>query len=49
MYLDTQNYIGPNDDAIKFALFGVTATDAQLEEVKRFAQFIQDRDKAANK
>ena len=35
----------PNDDEIKFALFGVdpaNITDAQFEEVKRFAQYIRD-------
>lgn len=37
----------PSDDLIKYALFGGAATDAQLEEVKRFAQFIQERDKGA--
>lgn len=30
---------------LKFALFGGEATDKQLEEVRRFAQFIKERDK----
>ena len=36
----------PTDDEIKFALFGGDAeiTDAQLEEVKRFAQFVKMRE-----
>jgi len=36
----------PSDDDIKFALFGVdpaNITDAQFEEVKRFAQYIRDQ------
>jgi len=36
----------PNDDEIKFALFGVdpaNITDAQFEEVKRFAQFVREQ------
>lgn len=33
-----------SDDAIKFALFGGTCTDAQYEEVKQFARFIKERD-----
>ena len=36
----------PNDDDIKFALFGVDSadiTDAQFEEVKRFAQFVREQ------
>jgi transcriptional regulator with XRE-family HTH domain len=34
-------------DDIKFALFGgdKTITDAQYDEVKRFAQFVRERDK----
>ena len=32
-----------SDDDLKFALFGGEATDEQLEEVKRFAKFIQSR------
>ena len=35
----------PNDDDIKFALFGVdpaNITDAQFEEVKRFARYVQE-------
>ena len=35
---------GPSDDDLKFALFGGTASDAQFEEVKRFARFIKERD-----
>ena len=35
---------GPSDDEIKFALFGGAASDAQYEEVKRFARFIKERD-----
>ena len=35
---------GPSDDELKFALFGGTASDAQFEEVKRFARFIKERD-----
>lgn len=36
----------PTDDEIKFALFGGDAeiTDAQFEEVKRFAQFVKMRE-----
>lgn len=36
-----------SDDDIKFALFNgdKEITDAQFEEVKRFAQFIQEREK----
>ena len=30
---------------LKFALFGAEATDKRLEEVRRFAQFIKERDK----
>jgi len=36
----------PNDDEIKFALFGVdpaNITDAQFEEVKRFSQFVREQ------
>lgn len=29
---------------LKFALFGGNATDQQLDEVRRFAQFIKERD-----
>ena len=33
------------DDDIKFALFeGAPVTDAQYEEVKRFARYVRDRD-----
>lgn len=42
---DTQKDAEPDDNVIKFALFGGAATDAQLDEVKRFAQFIKERDK----
>ena len=35
-----------NDRALKFALFGGEATDAQLEEVRQFAKFVRARDKA---
>lgn len=36
----------PKDEELKFALFGGgDVTDAQFEEVKRFAQFIRERDK----
>lgn len=35
---------GPSDDDLKFALFGGAASDAQFEEVKRFARFIKERD-----
>lgn len=34
----------PSDEEIKYALFGDAATDAQYEEVKRFARFIKERD-----
>ena len=40
------------DDDIKFALFGVdpaNITDAQFEEVKRFAKFIREQQKQADK
>lgn len=36
------------DDALRFALYGGDAdeiTPAQLEEVRRFAQFVRERDK----
>ena len=33
-----------SEDAIKFALFGGTCTDAQYEEVKQFARFRKERD-----
>ena len=35
-----------SDDTLKFALFGgdKEITDAQLEEVKRFAKYIKERD-----
>lgn len=38
------------DEELKFALFGGAAdiTDAQFEEVKRFAQFIKERDQHEN-
>ena len=32
------------EDDLKFALFGGEATDKQLDEVRRFAQFIKERD-----
>ena len=36
---------GVTDDDIKFALFeGAPVTDAQYEEVKRFARYVRDRD-----
>lgn len=36
----------PKDEELKFALFGGgDVTDAQFEEVKRFAQFVRERDK----
>lgn len=36
-----------DDESLKFALFGgdKEITDEQLEEVKRFAKFVKDRDK----
>lgn len=36
-----------SDNALKFALFGgdKEITDEQLEEVKRFAKFVKERDK----
>jgi transcriptional regulator with XRE-family HTH domain len=36
-----------SDEVLKFALFGgeQEITDAQLEEVKRFAKFVKERDK----
>lgn len=34
-----------NEDDIKFALFGGAASDAQFEEVKRFARFVRERDR----
>lgn len=39
------------DTELKFALFGGEEgiTDAQIEEVKRFAEFIKERDKHDNK
>lgn len=44
-YTDTETFI--SDDTLKFALFGgdKEITDAQLDEVKRFAKFIKERDK----
>lgn len=45
---DESNTESPSlkDDDIKFALFGGgDVTDAQFEEVKRFAQFIRERDR----
>mgnify|MGYP001625105514 FL=1 len=33
-----------SEDDLKFALFGGEATDKQLDEVRRFAQFIKERD-----
>lgn len=42
----TANSDGPTEDDLKFALFGGgDVTDAQFEEVKRFARFIKERDK----
>lgn len=36
---------GVSDEDIKFALFdGQPVTDAQYEEVKRFAKYVRDRD-----
>ena len=32
------------EDDLKFALFGGEATDKQMDEVRRFAQFIKERD-----
>lgn len=40
---------GELEDTLKFALFGGEASDAQFEEVKRFAQFIKERDKGDNR
>ena len=34
-----------SEDDLKFALFGGEATDKQLDEVRRFAQFIKERDR----
>lgn len=36
---------GVSDEALKYALFGGAASDAQFAEVKRFAQFVWERDK----
>ena len=33
-----------SEDDLKFALFGGEATDKQLDEVRRFARFIKERD-----
>lgn len=33
-----------SEEDLKFALFGGEATDKQLDEVRRFAQFIKERD-----
>ena len=33
-----------SEDDLKFALFGGEATDKQMDEVRRFAQFIKERD-----
>lgn len=33
-----------SEDDLKFALFGGEATDKQLDEVRRFAQFVKERD-----
>ena len=39
-----------SDDDLKFALFGGgPVSDAQFEEVKRFAQFVKERDAIENK
>ena len=40
-------YRQPTDAELKFALFDgdQNITDAQFEEVKRFAQFIRERDR----
>lgn len=44
-YSDKGTFI--SDETLKFALFGgdQEITDAQLDEVKRFAKFIKERDK----
>lgn len=45
-YLDRPSAQTPDDDDIKFALFGVdpaNITDAQFEEVKRFARFVREQ------
>lgn len=45
--LGTSEPVVPNDNDIKFALFGVdpaNITDAQFEEVKRFAKYIRDQE-----
>ena len=45
-YLDRISEQTPNENDIKFALFGVNPaeiTDAQFEEVKRFAQFVREQ------
>ena len=34
-----------SESDLKFALFGGEATDKQLDEVRRFAQFIKERDR----
>lgn len=41
---DNKSFI--SDDVLKFALFGgdKEITDAQLEEVKRFAKFVKERE-----
>ena len=43
--LDASADVQRSDDDLKFALFGSSKdiTDAQFEEVKRFAQFIKER------
>lgn len=43
----TDERIFVDDESLKFALFGgdKEITDEQLEEVKRFAKFVKDRDK----
>lgn len=46
LFDDTPTDTPPKDEDLKFALFGGgDVTDAQFEEVKRFAQFVRERDK----
>lgn len=42
--IDNNSFV--SDDVLKFALFGgdKEITDSQLEEVKRFAKFVKERD-----
>ena len=44
--LDRESADSLSEQALKFALFGGDATDAQLEEVRQFARFVRARDKA---